>query len=99
MKPCDLRDGILDGIPRLFASNLDMEIAVFLSRAFVAMDAAGHGKAQLPMIRRFAGSAALAWRRALGPFAIYLASGDSHRIANRIQGLKLILGTPWRAEF
>jgi hypothetical protein len=28
-----------------------MEIAVFLSRAFAAMDAAGHGKAQLPMIQ------------------------------------------------
>ena len=52
MKPCGLRDGILDGIPRLFASNLDMEIAVFLSRAFVAMDAAGQGKVQLPMIQR-----------------------------------------------
>jgi hypothetical protein len=25
-----------------------MEIAVFLSRAFAAMDAAAHGKAQLP---------------------------------------------------
>jgi len=28
-----------------------MEIAVFLSRAFAAMDAAGHRKAQLPMIQ------------------------------------------------
>jgi hypothetical protein len=39
------------GIPRLFANNPDMEIAVFLSRVFAAMDVAGHGKAQLPMIQ------------------------------------------------
>jgi hypothetical protein len=31
-------------------SPTDMEIAVFLSRAFAAMVAAAHGKAQLPMM-------------------------------------------------
>ena len=34
-----------------FANYPDMEIAVFLSRAFAAMDASGYGKAQLPMIQ------------------------------------------------
>jgi hypothetical protein len=40
------------GIPRPFATHPDMEIAVFLSRVFAAMGAAGHGKAQLQMIQR-----------------------------------------------
>ncbi|MGH6812587.1 MAG: hypothetical protein ACREDM_09650 [Methylocella sp.] len=47
-KPCCLRDGILDGIPRLFANYPDMETANFLSRARAAMDAPGHGAVQLP---------------------------------------------------
>ncbi len=43
-----LPDGILDGIPRTFANDPDMETAVFLSRDIVAMNPPGHGKAQLP---------------------------------------------------
>jgi hypothetical protein len=36
---------------RLFTNYPDMEIAVFLSRAFAATDAVDDGKAQLPMIQ------------------------------------------------